>query len=520
VRSYKASMHMTTKPDPKLLAAMNACAAHARDLLESAKSVQAIGRANIAYHLATLALEELGRRELIGMRSVVTAGEEIPPWMMRAGSDHVKKLFRCFYGFSRLDDFIRQEFFFEMTDAAETIHDRRMTGLYVDEEDLAQRAPSQTISPQQAQTLIDLADVFLTFVESLTPRESISDESLGLRAWLLAAFDDPEKRKWILRKASFDKLKELQDVAAWTRWVKSEVERDEAEMAALADKELRRDPKSLGKGDEDRWKMRARITTYSHSIRPKPLKLWNKAVNWIKLIPVQGALSKKELIVELTLGDNIPAGALWGLGLSMTTRLIVALNLATSGFWWWVIARHTSRYYEEIRDLKTGLGVHMDNPDFQVFTATPALTEVHIQWLTQCFVALPTLSDQDNTQVYERYHSGLTFIALSDVHARFEGQAFGNFCQSLKGMMEITDYHNESEKVDQAFGRFLKEKYPPGLEASEHEKFVGLIKAFEEQRPVTVKMGDVYLIKLLCETFFRDNIVPHVLQERQLLAGQ
>ena len=38
------------KPDEKLIAALSACVVHARDLLESAKLVQASGRPNIAYH--------------------------------------------------------------------------------------------------------------------------------------------------------------------------------------------------------------------------------------------------------------------------------------------------------------------------------------------------------------------------------------------------------------------------------------------------------------------------------------
>ena len=52
------------KPDANVIAAMNACAAHAQNLLDSAIAVQALGNHNIAYHLAALSLEELGRRRL------------------------------------------------------------------------------------------------------------------------------------------------------------------------------------------------------------------------------------------------------------------------------------------------------------------------------------------------------------------------------------------------------------------------------------------------------------------------
>jgi len=43
-------------------------------------------------------------------------------------------------------------------------------------------------------------------------------------------------------------------------------------------------------------------------------------------------LAKEELLVELTLGDNIPAASLWPLGFHMALHFIVAINMATTGF--------------------------------------------------------------------------------------------------------------------------------------------------------------------------------------------
>jgi len=84
--------------DEKTVAAMQACIDHARALLESARAVQATKHPNVAYHLATLALEEIGRRELIGVQSV-SAKQSLPPaWPQKHTQDHVKKLFWCFFG--------------------------------------------------------------------------------------------------------------------------------------------------------------------------------------------------------------------------------------------------------------------------------------------------------------------------------------------------------------------------------------------------------------------------------------
>ena len=86
------------------IAAMEACIKHARALLESARAVQEAGHPNIAYHLAVLTLEELGRRELIGVRTV-TDSRPIPPgWVQKHTQDHIKKLFWCFFGGSFFAD--------------------------------------------------------------------------------------------------------------------------------------------------------------------------------------------------------------------------------------------------------------------------------------------------------------------------------------------------------------------------------------------------------------------------------
>jgi hypothetical protein len=80
--------------------------------------------------------------------------------------------------------------------------------------------------------------------------------------------------------------------------------------------------------------------------------------------------------------------------------------------------------------------------------------------------------------------------------------------------MVQANYIKDGKSMDVAAGRFLKEKYPD-LDSPEHEAFLQLIRNFDrrEGTPV-VKLGDVYLIKLLCETIFRDVIAPEVMRRK------
>jgi AbiV family abortive infection protein len=503
------------QPDDKLIAACQACVLHARDLVESAKLVQSSGRANISYHLATLALEEMGRRELFQIQAAAATVGEVPPWQTAATQDHEQKLFWCFYGLASVQDIIDQKEFFERREAAVDIHAIRIAGLYVENSEAGLNIPANAISAKQAESLIALADVLIREAEKEKPRDVVPQEEIELQAWFLRAFDDPSKRKRIMTKQSFDKLKSLGDIAAWTRQIKNEIEIDDAELMALAEREIKRGAASLGSGEKDRWKVQIKIRTSSNSIRRKPLKKWNEGSAWIKLRPQQGALAKEELFVEITLGDNVHVGSLLPLVSHIAFHFVVAINMATSGFWWWPLAPNRERIYENIQDLENkDRGIELVDPSFNIFEQRRELTDVHMQNLTLCLIALPEPNDQSRIPAYLYYAGGLNFMALNSVLWRCEGQAFGNFLESLRLLMVEAKYVVNGESVDVSVGRLLNEKYPD-LDPSAHEAFVRLIVDFDRRTGVPmIKLPDVYLLKLLCETIFRDAIIPTVVQRK------
>jgi AbiV family abortive infection protein len=76
-----------------------ACLDNANELLLSARAIRALDLNNIAYHLASLSLEEIGKATIIVMTAAAeeTAPERDRPlekWM----EDHVRKLFWALWG--------------------------------------------------------------------------------------------------------------------------------------------------------------------------------------------------------------------------------------------------------------------------------------------------------------------------------------------------------------------------------------------------------------------------------------
>jgi hypothetical protein len=184
---------------------------------------------------------------------------------------------------------------------------------------------------------------------------------------------------------------------------------------------------------------------------------------------------------------------------------LIAINLATSGFWWWP-PPNQKKFYDSITDLENRLGVELENGGFQVFRRPRvALTEVHVRSLLLCFTSLPHPNDQPRAQAYIYYLGGLNFLALNCIQERCEAQAFGNFLASFKLLMAEASYVGQSETVFDAI-------FP---ELDDPSAFMESIKCEDGSgAPPPVKIGDAYLMKLLCETIFRDTIVPYILHRK------
>ena len=164
---------------------MKACVKHARDLLDSARAVFDIKHANIAFHLAVLALEELGRRELIGLQWVAEDSGQERPWQKHALA-HTKKLFWCFFGVEFLSGRIQKARFEALRQLAETLHSQRMAGLYVDYQDEILSIPEVAIDPMYCAKLLRLVEAQVTLAENEKLREHIEQENLDLQAWFLS----------------------------------------------------------------------------------------------------------------------------------------------------------------------------------------------------------------------------------------------------------------------------------------------------------------------------------------------
>jgi AbiV family abortive infection protein len=141
---------------PDVLKAIESCRSHAQNAYEGAKLLRENGKPNLAYHLATVALEELGKGQLIGMRSF--AKDDADSWYAKQIDDHVKKLFWAlwgqFLGAKRPDPKEIER----LRGTASIIHENRLRGLYVEPDAENFIAPADAVPDEVLAPLMTLVE--------------------------------------------------------------------------------------------------------------------------------------------------------------------------------------------------------------------------------------------------------------------------------------------------------------------------------------------------------------------------
>ena len=334
---------------------------NARELLTAARALLDAGQPpRLAYHFAALALEEVGKASILGMRYAgAKRSRELPSLLSdEALQDHMRKLFWAIWGPTVGRDVITGKQIEEIRGLAQQLHSRRMQGLYVDSSDDGVSVPLGSISADEATALIGMAEARLEMERSVDFDVAPSPEGHERAVWLFEATSDPERRALIMGHKSMQKLAELGSTRAWVTWLKETFEKHEADTRALMEREMRRAADDAATA-HDKWLITVRLYTDSNSIRQKDLNKWNEGIRWIKLRAVSG--KKDQLFVDLSATSEVKLENVWRRGLTIARRVVMALNVSTLGYFWFHLplddARQSGRYYDRVQDVTNGIEI-------------------------------------------------------------------------------------------------------------------------------------------------------------------
>jgi AbiV family abortive infection protein len=420
------------------------CLDHARDLIASAERVLADDSAypNIAYHLAILAMEEIGKAGMLCARGV-TRGAWDASWIDKRLDNHVWKLMWAVWAPSLSGGKIDPKDFEEARRFAESTHERRMAGLYVDYEDSVTAPPRQAVQIGHATTLLNLAAARLELEEARGA--PVLDGSTEELEWYLATVSDELGRKRLFSQPFIKKHEEFGgDTRAWVRWAREEFRRVAEAEKELLKRELSRQASKPGEG-KPKWLMKVRVQTPSHSLRQKTLNFWNDRIDAVKLRTA--GRKNQDLLLEITVHDHVKLEQVFDFGLALSKMHLVMLNIGTAGFFWYELSGQAEAYYESVQDLETpGVNVFIgrlsglprewaeDRPDRRKRQRV-ALEEAHLNIAIRALAAFGFTPDDEAEPIFGQYLHGLTLLSKSDLHMSLETQARDAFLTALRRAM-------------------------------------------------------------------------------------
>ncbi|MDK2899481.1 MAG: hypothetical protein PWQ10_668 [Patescibacteria group bacterium] len=480
-----------------------ACLANARSFLSACKKLDNRGSKHIRYHLATLALEEVGKIEMVAIQRMASTRHPTSEELNLGVEDHERKLFWAFWGASFARTPITQRQIDEQRDLAKIIHAKRLGSLYTNI--LKPIHPGSNITVAELDNIVHLAEArygMAKYAGTTRDHDDLSDEEKKVINWFMSASNDATERKHLFSNSSNAKLAELGDSKKWAKWLYKESEKRKNAGIFILQEELKRQRPDAKDMNKPKWNVRIKVQSHSHSVRPKPLNGWNKTSDWIKLTSTK---DNHELLIDFILSRSIPVTAAWEASWNMSRLFVAAMNIATSGFIWWNIPRDVAKFYEQIDDL--------ERPGYAIAPQVSPILDVN--WKDQHRVlddnALGTVArdyayimdvvcfDKPKMMALSRYTNALAMLAKNDIHLRFETNIWQEFWFGLK---DAVIAYGEAQKPNEVLGS-LRKLFPENLHEllDEFEALENKI-AQEPSKPLKdITLEEVYKAKVVFDLY-------------------
>ena len=482
--------------------AREACLANAQELLNSAKTLKGKNTAHIRYHLAVLAMEEVGKVELLSAEfSRLTFDEDdIEPNL--TVDDHVKKLFWAIFTPFVEQKRLTKDDIESNRGLAKDIHERRLESLYTNPQ--MPLRPEDRIEEEEADNLVRLAESRLSLEKEYDISDTPDESRLEDFNWFYSASDNPEIRRLILNNASLEKLADIGSVREWIKWLREEFAKSDEESREILRQEMEKGMVGEIEGDEPKWKVKFRIYSASHSIRPKAVNKWNENCGSIIKIYNSNKKRKNELFCELTLGKRIPVQALWNVARAISKDFVASLNIATRGLFWWHIDRDVSRFYDKILDLENDLEVILDiSPELSIDWGHRTIKEQDFRETNHIFAYILKAchSNQLFSDALDLYLTGLALLSTNDIHLRLEASAFAHFFKVLKTYLRASGDWDGHTDLKLAAETQLCEIFPTTTDLSEYLE-LGMQLESKNNLFKRITLTEVIGMKLYCDVYF------------------
>lgn len=508
--------------EEQLNAAFKICIDHAKDLVTGARALLTTDLPHLAYHLAVLAMEEVGRAHMLVMSNLPSGQSQSSEKLMDLQEDHIKKLLYAlwlpFFGKEKMT----KETFKNHQSYAETIHRIRLLGLYISPKLELVSPPRSKISKDEAERMIALAEARIGIDETTTFRQPSAEQAANAK-WFTEVVENPEYTPLIFGAKALEKLHELEgDAGKWIDWLKTHIDASTRESQEILAKEMSRTEPSAQEKTLPKWKVKVRLESASHSIRQKVLKEWNNRIKPVQLFTTEKKTRDKkgELIVEFQLPMQVSVERLWQVGLEWTVSFIAAINIATRGLFWWYVPKYTERYYESMLDLENDAQLAISRqPALRIGWGDLSIT---FDDLARTVLVFRVLTKQNNSRwakALQHYNVGLALMAKSDIYLQFEPNAFMEFWSALKAAMISAGDWNGQGSFSDAFGLFLINLKPENT-SNWHKDVIQIGENVQSGNasPKAITLTEVGEMKIIFDIYLWNKVAGEIEQLKKEVA--
>lgn len=469
---------------------------HAEDLIGAAKLIEA-NHHNLAFHFAALALEEIGRASLIAMSEIAEYRRE-GEGHRRQAEDHEAKLFWALWGPSFGSERLTGGQIEKFRDLAKTINRTRQQGLYYEP---GNGSPRQAIEARMTSSIIDLAGSRLELAKLGRWRRLDGGQAAEL-TWFLEASESPERRDLIFGGPSMKKLAELGAVWKWVKWLKDQFDEADEKAREAMRQELARPKPADEEADEPKWRLTFRLYSDSHSIRPRPLRDWNRISDWIELRPVSG--QSNALDVELTLSKEISVLSVGVAGLNVANAFLAGLNIASRGLFWWEPPRWRSQPFRAIDDLETGSKLAAQpGAKLQIEWGNRILGKEELHGMALCFGSIARSTAGQWQVPVDHYLRGLALLSRSDTLMPLYPNSFAEFYRAFRAAARNRgDWDGEGE-FSERFAELLSRLVSTPNDWN--ELFDLVRKVDKGEPPLQVSLTTIGMMKVIVDSYMTEG---------------
>ncbi|KAB2879783.1 AbiV family abortive infection protein [bacterium] len=442
------------------------CIKNSEDALRAAELLHGQNVNHILFHLCVLALEELGKI-FVGWYQLNAKEKWDKEKLNIPIDDHVKKLFWAIWGPSFTREKITKVQIEDINKLATELHSKRLYALYTDLDDSI--PSSAKISDSEAMNYLGRVKARLELIKHEGEIiEELEDSVKKNMEWFIAATNDEEYRKFIFGDTSQAKLAELGDVKSWVQWLQEYFNKEEQHNITTLKTELEKGKKLTHELDGmPKWKIKFTIFTPSHSIRSQNFRTFNEKNNFIKF---NRGGDNHTLIIEVIISNQTPIQGIWQHGWTVCKVLVASLNVGTNGIFYWNIPVDSKKYFDKIFDLenkKELKGELIVNENFNWQEKKLVLGEDGLFLTFLVFRYFSSVLGSKEFEPVDDYATGLSMFAKSDIHLRFEHQAFFQFFMAFEKALMINEKIDMGESlVKEAY----KQIYKYEIDESEFKK--------------------------------------------------